>query len=295
MEIVSKLILVETIYWGSFLVFPFLALLYYKRYKIPRVMMFILLLLSISFIWSRFIETQIITVNETVIQSGFNGNIALIADTHLGAFKSEKFLKRVVEKINQQDIDYVFIAGDFTYEPNPDELDKLFSVLENINKPVYAVLGNHDVERPGQPIRKDLVKVLKDNNLTILNNDIVVLNDFVLVGLGDAWTAEDNVEILENISTDKSVVVLAHNPDTISKYTNSNADITLTGHTHCGQIRIPFLYKYVIPTEGNFDKGLTSERFTKLFITCGLGEVGLPMRLFNPPVIDVLKFEKKSK
>lgn len=294
MEIVSQLILAKIIYWASFLVFPFLILLYYKRNKIPRVIMFVLLLLSISFIWSRFIETQIITVNETVIQSGFNGNIALIADTHLGAFKNKGFLERVVEKINKQNIDYVFIAGDFTYEPNKEELNELFSALGNINKPVYAVLGNHDVERPGQPIRNNLVKVLKDNNLTILNNDIVVLNDFVLVGLGDAWIEEDDVKILENISTDKSVVVLTHNPDTISKYTNSNADITLTGHTHCGQIRIPFLYKYVIPTEGNFDKGLTDERFTKLFITCGLGEVDLPMRLFNPPVIDILKFEKKN-
>lgn len=294
MDINTKLLLAETIYWGSFLVFPFLVLLYYKRYKIHRAIMIILLLLSISFIWSRFIETQIITVKETNIEAGFSANIALIADSHLGVYKSKKFLERVVEKINQQNIDYVFIAGDFTYEPNPNELDQLFSALKNINKPVYVVLGNHDVQRPGQPIREDLVKVLKNNNLIILNNDIAVLNDFVLVGLGDAWIEEDNVSILENINTDKSVVVLTHNPDTTSKYTNTNADITLTGHTHCGQIRIPFLYKYAIPTEGNFDKGLTNEPLTKLFITCGLGEIGLPMRLFNPPVIDILKFEKKA-
>ncbi len=94
--------------------------------------------------------------------------------------------------------------------------------------------------------------------------------------------------------------MLTHNPDTVTDFT---ADfylkekwVTLTGHTHCGQIRIPVLYKYAIPTEGEwysggyYDLGSGSNgSMNKLYITCGVGEVGLPLRLFNPPAVDILE------
>lgn len=63
----------------------------------------------------------------------------------------------------------------------------------------------------------------------------------------------------------------------------------MAGHTHGGQLRIPFLYKKAIPTEGDFDRGLSQEDTTLLFTTAGVGETALPMRLFNPPCIDVLR------
>jgi predicted MPP superfamily phosphohydrolase len=290
MEQVPKLLTAEIIYFGSFLVFPFLILIFYKRRKISSLIFFLIIVLSLLFIWSRFIETQIIITNETEIKTNFNTSIALIADTHLGVYKSESFLQDVVREINNLTVDYVFIAGDFTFEPKTENLEKLFSALSDIEKPIYAVLGNHDVEKPGPKIRQELVEVLKSNNVKIINNEIIQLQNFTLVGLGDAWIEEDNVKTLDTLTLEDRVVVLTHNPDTISKYTNKIPDFTLTGHTHCGQIRIPILYKYVIPTIGDFDKGLSNEENTKLFITCGLGEVGLPMRLFNPPVIDVIKF-----
>lgn len=281
------------IYRSSFFVFPFLVLLLYFRKKISRRLFIILLFLALTFIWSRFVETKIITLNETRISADFNQKIALIADMHLGAYKDKKFLERVVEKINQASVDYTLIAGDFTYAAKPEDLSELFASLKALDKPVYAVLGNHDVDKSIQPFRDNLVSVLKANDIYVLNNEIISLPNFTLVGLGDAWTNEDKVSLLDHLD-DKQVIVLTHNPDTITKYTDDNADFTLTGHTHCGQVRLPFLYKFAIPTSGDFDKGLSTEAHTKLFITCGLGEVGLPMRLFNPPTIDILYFANQQ-
>ena len=82
---------------------------------------------------------------------------------------------------------------------------------------------------------------------------------------------------------------MAHNPDTALEYENSIPDITICGHTHGGQIRIPFLYKQTIPCEGNFDQGLYETKYGKVFVTAGLGEVGLPMRLGIPPTIEILE------
>jgi uncharacterized protein len=70
---------------------------------------------------------------------------------------------------------------------------------------------------------------------------------------------------------ENNVVVITHNPDTTRLYTNAIADVTLAGHTHCGQIRIPFLYKYLIPVKGRadekYDCGYYKTDETQLFIT----------------------------
>jgi predicted MPP superfamily phosphohydrolase len=73
----------------------------------------------------------------------------LIADLHLGQNKKQEFLSDIVNKINQiKNIDAVLIAGDFMMEPNKAEISAIYKPLSEIKYPVYAVLGNHDIEKP---------------------------------------------------------------------------------------------------------------------------------------------------
>lgn len=283
------LILKQVICYASFLVFPVLFLAGYMWAKSKKRIWLVLWILSFVFLWMRFIEPNNIKGTETTIDVWFDADIALISDLHLGVYKKSHYLSELVKIINKQDVDMVMIAGDFTYEPQNDDLSKLFAPLADIKYPVYAVLGNHDVEKPGPPIREELEQILEKYNVNLLNNDIVSLNGFTLVWLGSKWNDEDDVSLLEELSLWDNIIVLMHNPDTTLKYVNNNADITLAGHTHGGQIRIPWLYKHVIPTTGDFDRGLTEEEFGKLFVTAGVGETALPMRLFNPPVVEVLR------
>ena len=276
----------------TFLVFPFLFLLFYFRKRINKFIFIILILLSVFLIWIRFVEPRIIIERETNINTGFNSKIILISDIHLGQNKNEKYLARVVDKINEIDnVDYVLIAGDFTYNPKKEDIPKLFAPLKNIKYPIYAVLGNHDVEKPGPKLRDELKAYLESINVKVLNNDILTLDKFTLAGLGDRWSGEDNVKILDTLSstTLKNTVVLVHNPQTTLDYKNSFPALTLSGHTHCGQVRIPLIYKAILPNEEKFDKGLSDvNQDSKLYITCGLGEVIIPARFLNPPVIDIL-------
>jgi predicted MPP superfamily phosphohydrolase len=90
------------------------------------------------------------------------------------------------------------------------------------------------------------------------------------------------LEIVNQEKDARPFVVLAHNPDTISKYdlldSETLPDLTVVGHTHCGQIRLPviypMIYRSILPTEGDFDCGLTRHKIngvdTQLFITPGL-------------------------
>ncbi|MBU2524607.1 metallophosphoesterase [Patescibacteria group bacterium] len=225
----------------------------------------------------------------TKIEVGFSSKIIVISDLHLGIYKNTSFLKRVVNKINKiENIDAVLIPGDFTYYP-PENLEALFSPLKNIKFPIYAILGNHDSEKPGPPIQEKLQKALEKNGVTFLSNSNATIKNMIVLGLGDKWAKQDDISKIDKFTKNDNLIVITHNPDTTLNYQNTIPDITISGHTHGGQIRIPFLYKQSIPCIGNFNRGLYHTNNGKVFITSGLGEIGLPMRLGIPPTIEVLE------
>jgi predicted MPP superfamily phosphohydrolase len=284
----SLVLLKQILYYGSFAVFPFIAIVLLMRRKFSQVLVVIVLLIALIFIWARFVEPMMIITRTNQIAMGTPVRFALIADTHLGVYKKERFLRRVVNRINKEEVDFVLIAGDLVYDPQ--NIDKLFEPFGDIAVPVYAVMGNHDLEYPKSDMRQQIEKSLENEGVVVLTNEFVSVSGITIVGLGDRWGKEDDVSTITRAreSGADTIIVMAHNPDTTHDYVES-VDLTVSGHTHCGQLRIPGLYKQRIPSEYGFDKGYSQEKFTQLYITCGLGEVGLPMRIFNPPVIDVIE------
>jgi len=273
------------IYYGSWLVFPLLYWFIRKRW-------ITLILLSILFIYARFIEPQLLFVNHYKINTGFKAKYALIADIHLGIYNNASILERTVEKINAEDVDAVLIAGDFTYEPQFYNMRKLFDSLRKVNVPVYAVLGNHDCQQPGPDIRDELEEILTSLGIHVITNKATKLNGVTILGLGSHWAKDDKVSLLDKYTKEDNVIVLTHNPDTTLDFMpNYYPDLTLAGHTHGGQIRIPYLYKKIIPVRGDvlWNQGLYTFKDKKVFVTSGLGEIGLPMRFLIPPVIDILE------
>jgi len=273
------------IYYGSWLIFPFLYWFLKKRWVF-------FILLSLLFIYARFIEPKLLFVNHYKIETGFKAKYALIADIHLGIYNNASILERTVDKINEENVDAVLIAGDLTYEPQFDDMKLLFSSLKKLNVPVYAVLGNHDCQKPGPDIRDELEEVLTSFGVQVITNKAVLLNGITILGLGSHWAKDDEVSLLDKYTKKDKVVVLTHNPDTTLDYLPTHyPDLTLAGHTHGGQVRIPYLYKKVIPVRGDvlWDQGLYVFEDAKVFVTSGIGEIGLPLRFLIPPVIDVLE------
>jgi hypothetical protein len=192
------------------------------------------------------------------------------------------------------DVDRVMIAGDFLNEPLPRQsLEELFAPLWDIQRPWYVVMGNHDTWSPWEDKQQELSVLVEQLWWNAIDNSIVSFDTWTLVWLWSHMSWRDSLEIVNTVDADWPVVVLAHNPDSTLRYSDtSRVDLTLVGHTHCGQVRIPWVYeKYrsmIIPTVGDFDCGWTQEQYTQLFITPWLGEMTLPIRLFNPPTISVL-------
>lgn len=286
----------QVFYYSSYFIFLLVFIIIYIFFKVKltifrKILWLSIFILSLFFIEARFIEPNIITVEKTKINLWFQAKVAVISDLHIWVYKSWKFLKRVVDKINKQDIDFVVIPWDFTFVlDKKNNFNEMFFYLKDIKVPVYATLWNHDTQNPWPDIEKELTESLTKNWVIVLNNQKVNFWDINILWLWDNWAWEDNIWLINNYNLDDNLIVLAHNPDTTLDYENNIADITISWHTHGWQIKIPYLYKKVIPCEWNFDEWFYNRNWIKIFVTSWIWEVWLPMRFLNPPVIDILEF-----
>jgi predicted MPP superfamily phosphohydrolase len=245
------------------------------------------------------IEPSIIVTENVHIPIWISKKIVFISDIHLWIYKWWDFLEKTVKIINRNKPDYVLIGGDLTLfatKPSRATLLSYFSPLKNLSVPTYAILWNHDLMHPGPDLATDLVSVLESLNVHVLNNDIIKLDWFTLVWLWEYWSNDSNTTLLsEKIDLSKTIALI-HNPDILSLYTEKSIPaLTLAGHVHGWQVRIPYLYKYAIPSQWNYERWYYEEpiwtKKARLFISQWLWETGLPLRFLCPPTLYVIDLQ----
>lgn len=220
--------------------------------------------------------------------------IVFASDFHI-APKHEKRLKKIVQKINEQNADLILLGGDFVkghkfetsmpIEKIADELSKLRAPLG-----VISVLGNHDWWQDGQKIRD----VLQGRGIVVLENENRELTfggkKFYLAGLADFNTRK--VDIDKALSeTENNVLLLTHSPDVFSEVPQK-VFLTLAGHTHGGQVTLPWFGALLVPSKfgKKYEGGLIEENGKKMIVNRGLGTSLLPVRFGCIPEIVVVEF-----
>lgn len=244
-------------------------------------------LLVLSWLW--FWETNAIQVRTTRIETGWKGRYVHLADIQVGRYKRKGYLEKIVRMIGTYpEIEAVFVAGDWVYFPTERQLETLFTPLRSLRVPIYGTLGNHDWG-VGKPHLREHVRLrLEENGVSVLDGKSVYHKDILVIGVPDAWNDPSGSAVLERYADAKHRIVIAHNPDSVLTFPNAPS-LTLSGHTHCGQIRIPWLYKFFLPIESPYEKGYYETPKGKLYVTCGLGESDIPLRLWNRPTIDIIE------
>ncbi len=264
--------------------------------------------------YSAFIEPQIITITEKSISHKMAPklNIAIMSDAHIGPYKGKAFITRAVRRINAKLPDIVLLPGDFVYTHHAD-LDAL-DPLQNISAPlgVYAVLGNHDVglftdmlgNRYSSTGRgEDIAEKLTSLGVTVLRNEHVVKKtpngSIAISGIDDMWTGNASLTAaMEGIPNNAYSILLSHNPSIIDSPLSHKAHLIVAGHTHGGQLRLPFIGPLAhLPTTlgQGFDQGIFAiDEDTTLAITRGIGESSARMRLFAWPEILLLELRAES-
>ena len=268
-----------------------------RGWALWRIVAAVLLLGSwLVIFYGSFVEPRLLVTNEQFINIA-KGNadrdvrVVVFADPHAGPYKQEAWARKVVNKINAIDAEAVFIIGDYVF--NATNQVEMLSAYADINKPVYAVLGNHDQEFADADA---VAAVLESYGIHFLRNasePIVFASGAVanIVGVDDLWFTPDPIKALAQAQPDQPTIMLVHNPDYILDPTSDQPDLVISGHTHCGQIRLPWLGPVPpLPTALGraWDCGLYSYDGGQLWITPGVGETGPRARLFNPPTIDIL-------
>ncbi len=295
-----------SIFWLSYLVFPviFAAAWTILRHRgALRLLGAVVLAGSCVAAYARFIEARILVVHEADIvlpgaaEISPSIRIALFSDTHVGMFGNAMPIRRIVRAINDEEVDAVMLAGDITYYPDPDDIPALLAPLAGLDAPLFAVLGNHDVGFPGPDLSNPVLAALDRVGAQIVQNRAQQVTlagqDVYIAGASDLWQRRQDFGFSSGLTPGVPVLLLTHNPDTALNVPASFPyDLMLAGHTHGGQIRIPFLYQRFIPTRWTFDKELhafpapSGERL--VYVTPGTGMVGLPMRFLMPPRVDIL-------
>jgi predicted MPP superfamily phosphohydrolase len=220
--------------------------------------------------------------------------IALLTDIHHGPFNSLPFIHAIVERANSLKPDLIALGGDFIQGPRRPYAAPCLAALGCLEAPlgVYAVPGNHDYL--GRCIG-EIHRGMRDNGIVDLTNDgrWIELHGSRLriAGVDDLWRGEPYLPAaLGDATTDDACVLLSHNPDFAETLTDPRVGLMLSGHLHGGQIVIPGLGYHCIPSDYGLKylEGLVQAPCTQVFVSRGLGTVGIPLRFRCPPEINLI-------
>jgi predicted MPP superfamily phosphohydrolase len=220
--------------------------------------------------------------------------IGMLSDVHSGAFMGKEDMDRYVASLNGLRADLIVVPGDFV-NGNVSEVYPFAESFSALRAPygVFGVLGNHEyyTQDPEKVARE-----VDDCGVKILRNDHVVLRKgngvLTLLGVDDTGRPDRALAMMETARHHApragASVLLCHRPYFLEQAAAQDFDLVLSGHTHGGQIvigRLAGLSLTPAQLVSPYVWGLYRENRTQMFVSRGIGTVGIPMRINCPPEV----------
>ncbi|MFO8058774.1 MAG: metallophosphoesterase, partial [bacterium] len=188
---------------------------------------------------------------------------------------------------------------------HPDYVYRFADCLEDMRPRLgrYAVIGNHDVYTG----RRAVATRMEERDFVMLRKEWVSLEDkgssLVLAGLDDSgmnWTSDDPStrkisETVEGVPPDRPSILLKHRPLSFSDIKGLPVDLVIAGHTHGGQLKLPFGGPGLAHLTYRYPEGFHKKDEQMIYTSRGLGTVGWPFRVFCPPEITLLVLRSPDK
>ena len=253
----------------------------------------ILILIFIFLFYAVLIEPNVITVKKLVLSDSDmpNVRIVFVSDFHLSKFAGKR-LQRIINKVNEQNADIIISGGDYVINHNPKismDMEAVSSKISEMKSKygIYSVLGNHDYFDNSRYIKENLenrgIKILENSNYKL---DIEG-KPLYIAGISDMQTTLIDLDkALKN--TEKPVILVSHSPD-ITPDAKERVNLILSGHTHGGQVRIPFYGAVIVPSKygKRYEAGFIENI---VYVTKGLGTSIVRARFNCLPEIVVIDF-----
>lgn len=254
-----------------------------------------------GYFYAKELEPRMIKFQHELIQSkkippSFdNFKIAQFSDTHIGFHYTVDQLSELIEKINANHPDVIVFTGDLV--DNPNEFDAYTSIQEKLKRldapyGKFWIYGNHDHGGYGTEIIK---KVMKESDFHLLQNSHTVIEKgadrFILAGIDDVMLGKPDLTVaLNQVNHELFTILLAHEPDYADIASKYPIDVQLSGHSHGGQVRLPWIGDLYTPDYAEkYVKGkymLNKDTFT-LYVNSGIGTTRLPYRFLCKPEIHI--------
>jgi uncharacterized protein len=270
--------------------------LYQRVKQIITGLLAILLMIVMAMLYGIYIEPNWFEVKEVSLQlphlsPAFNGyRIVQITDLHVDRYFKLANLQVIAHKINDQHPDLVVLTGDYVSKGNVEEaVGEIADNFRQILAPdgILAVLGNHDYWTDAAAVTRNITKY----QIKLLKNQTFMIHrgqtELAIAGLDDAWVGQpDLAAILKELGQRSGAILLAHEPDIADETAATHQfDLQLSGHSHGGQIRLPYT-DWVLPFLGKkYPLGQYQVQDMIQYTNRGIGMGGIPMRFNCRPEI----------
>ena len=235
------------------------------------------------------------------LPAGFeNFRIVQVSDVHHSSLVSLDEVRRVVALAQRARGDMVVLTGDYT-TARRRYIEPCAEALGTLEAPagVWAVLGNHDHYTDGELTRRALVRRgigVLDNAHTLITRGGGGADALQLAGIDDwSWGYADWEKAVGKLDRTRPTLLLSHEPQVFDLPEVAGISLILSGHTHGGQVSLPFIGAPArfLP-EFKYLRGRYERAGAQLYVSRGTGVVGLPIRFGARPEIAVLRLRRAS-
>ena len=283
-----------------------------KRHFILEKVPYLILIIALLIIYARYVGTKGITVRDynitsTNIPSSFDGfTIVQFSDLKYGSTVNMDDLDKLVKKINDLNPDVVVFTGDLispNYKLDMEEKEKITQKFALIDPLIgkYSVRGNEDNASSNYDY------IINTSNFKDISNSYELiyykgLTPIVIYGLDSLINKKQDFKTAfaypdENVSTDYMAtyrILLAHEPDTVTKIKSYNISLMLSGHSLNSTVNIPYLKDYYdIKGASKYYDPIYNVDGTKLYVSSGIGTNNSRIRFLSKPSISIFRLYTK--
>ena len=287
-----------------------------KKFMIYKIIVIIIVIGVLGILYARHISTKGLRIKEypiytNILDEKYDGfKIVQFSDLHFGSTIGINETHEMVDLINKQNPDVIVFTGDLIEKEvilSDENLNKLADELNRLeaNIEIFAIPGNHDYDQ-----KEYFTKINEKVKWKVLTNTYEYIytesdKPMVFVGVDDYWMGDpsykDAYQFLNESTKDIYTVLLLHEPDQVehlndfTENTNYTFNLALAGHSHLGQVRLPFVGALWTPygSKKYYDEYYKLGDNKDLYISGGLGTSGLKLRFFNKPSINLYRFYTK--
>lgn len=249
--------------------------------------------------WLEFVKVKMPIKN--LPQNLIGKTVMQISDIHVGNRFDYQYIIDSFKKAQLLNPDFVVYTGDYVSYENKEQFQQLNKVLKHVVKGKFGtvgILGNHDYGKnwAEQEVANEITTLLENSGITVLSNEKATINGLNIIGLDDYWGLNFNPhKIMSQVDHSNANLVLCHNPDVCDlNVWNNYKGWIISGHTHGGQVKPPFLTPPMLPVKNkkyasgkvNLNDGRT------LYVNRALGNLW-QVRFNVRPEITIFELEEK--